>query len=262
MCFLKRMGMTHGDIFLMRKKGIKFLRGKIMGFTKQKTITVAAEDFLERDAVCHAEFEHDKKHWLVQVVQDTDVSNPREDFDYAWTWVTTRGAGYSDKGAMDMDDWHDMEKAEKEKYIYYPLGLLRHSGDTLYAGSGNHWADPGGWDSGCMGVACMTKKKAVREFGSVWKNGEVVKQGVKLTKKIREKAFACLKAGVAEMNMYLHGEVYGVIVTCLETEDNDSCRGFYCKDREEIEQCVKDILPRGMTGEAEDAVVYALEWKW
>jgi hypothetical protein len=234
----------------------------IMSFTKQKTITVSAEDFLDRDAICHAEFKHDNKHWLVQVVPDTDVENPREEFDHAWTWTTTRNAGYSDKGVMDTDDWSDMEKAEKEKYIYYPLGLLRHSGDTLYVGSGDHWADPGGWDSGCMGVAYMTKKKAVQEFGCTWKNGEVIKQGAKLTRKVREKAFARLKSEVAEMNMFLHGEVYGVIVTCLETEDNDSCWGFYCDGRKEIGQCVKDMLPGSMPGEAEDAVVNSLEWKW
>jgi hypothetical protein len=189
-----------------------------------------------------------------------DAFNPREDFAHVWTWATTRNAGYSDKGAMDVNDWHDMEKAEK--YICYPPGLLRHSGDALYVGAEEHWADYGGWDSGCMGVAYMTKKKAVQEFGCTWKNGEVVKQGVKLTKKAREKAFACLKAEVAEMNTYLHGEVYGVIGTCLETEDSDICWGLYCDGKKEIEQRVKDLLPRGMAGEAEDAVVDALEWEW
>ncbi|MDR1073822.1 MAG: hypothetical protein LBL45_09145 [Treponema sp.] len=92
-----------------------------MGFTKRKTIVVSAEDFLDKDEVCHAEFEHNRKRWLVQVAPDMDALNLREDFDHAWTWATTRNAGYSDKGAMDVDDWRDMEKAEKEKYVYYPL---------------------------------------------------------------------------------------------------------------------------------------------
>jgi hypothetical protein len=233
-----------------------------MSFTKQKTIVVSAEDFLQRDAICHAEFEHDTKHYLVQAVPDMDTFNPREEFDHAWTWATTSNAGYSDKGAMDIDDWHDMEKAEREKYIFYPLGLLRHSGDTLYVGSGEHWADSGGWDSGCMGVAYMTKKKAVHEWGSTWKNGGIVKQGTQLTRKVKEKAFECLKVEVAEMNMYVHGEVYGVVVTCLETEAEDSCWGFYCDGRKEICRCIKDVLPNGMTAEAETAVIETLEWKW
>jgi hypothetical protein len=234
----------------------------IMGFTRQKTIDVSAEDFLRRDAVCYAEFEHDTKHYLVQVVPDMNAPNPREEFDHAWTWVTTRNAGYSDKGAMGINDWHYMEKAEREKYIFYPLGLLRHSEDTLYVGSGEHWADSGGWDPGCVGVAYMTKEKAIHEWGCTWKNGEIIKQGLRLTKKVQERAFECLKAEVAEMNMFIHGEVYGVIVTCLETEEEDSCWDFYCGSREDTRQCVKDMLPNGMTAKAEEAVVNALEWKW
>jgi hypothetical protein len=232
-----------------------------MGFTKQKEITVSAEDFLDRDAVCHAEFEHNGNHYLVQVVPDMWGYNSREDYDHVWTWATTRNAGYSDERAMDIDDWYGMEKAEREKYIYYPLGLLRHSGDTLYVGSKEHPVDPGGFDSGCMGVAYMTKKKAVHEWGSVWKNGEIVRQGVRLTKKVRKKAFECLKAEVKEMNMFLHGEVYGVIVTCLETEHNNDCWGFYCGSRDDICRCVKELLPGGMPGEEENAVVNALEWE-
>jgi hypothetical protein len=155
-----------------------------------------------------------------------------------------------------------MEKAEREKYLAYPLGLLRHSGDMIYVGSGEHRADPGGWDSGCMGAAYITKKEAIQKWGSVWKNGECIKPGARLTKKVREKAFKCLKAEVEEMNMFLHGDIYGVIVTCLETEENDSCWGYYCDGRADICRCIKDLLPNGMTGEAEDSVIDALEWRW
>jgi hypothetical protein len=233
-----------------------------MSFTKQKTVDVSAEDFLNRDAVCYAEFEYNADHYLVQVVPDTDVGSPREGSDSAWTWATTWNAGYSDKDAMDINDWHDMEEAEREEYLYYPLGLLRHSGDMLYIGSESHWSDAMGWDSGCMGVAYMEKEKAIRGWGSVWKNGEIVKRGKRLTKKVKEQALGCLRAEVADMNMYLQGKVYGVIVTCLETEAEDSCWGFYCDSREEICRCVKDLLPNGMAAEAETAVVESLEWKW
>jgi hypothetical protein len=113
-----------------------------------------------------------------------------------------------------------------------------------------------------MGVAYMTKKKAVHEWGCAWENGEVVKQGTRLTRKVKEKAFECLEAEVADMHMYTHGEVYGVIVVCLETEAEDSCWGFYCDSREEVCRRVKDLLPGGMTAEAETAVVEALEWEW
>jgi hypothetical protein len=233
-----------------------------MGFTKQKTITVSAEDFLDSNHVCHAEFEHNGKHYLVQVVPDIDLFSPREGDHHEWKWTTGRNAGYSARGAMSIDAWHGMKKAEREKYLAYPLGLLRHSGDTLYVGSKEHWADPGGWDSGCMGVAYIEKKKAARAWDGTLKNGEIVKQGTRLTKKVRKEALECLKAEVKEMNMYLRGEVYGVIVTCLETEADDSCWGFYCDGRGEIEQAVRRVLPKGMTAEEKNAVIEALDWEW
>jgi hypothetical protein len=93
-------------------------------------------------------------------------------------------------------------------------------------------------------------------------NGEAVKQGVRLTKKVKAKAFECLKAEVAEMNMFIHGDVYGSIVTCLETEEDESYWGTFREGRVEIQQLVKDILPSGMTAEEEDAVINALEWVW
>jgi hypothetical protein len=234
-----------------------------MGFTKQKTITVSADDFIQLDAVCYAEFEHEAKYYLVQVVPDMDAVNPREDFDHEWTWTTTQNAGYSDSGAMRLGYWHDMEKAEREKYIAYPLSLLRHSGDTVYVGKNEHWSDPGGWDSGCMGIAYIPKKKAVQVWGSKYKNGEIVRQGTRLTKKVKQRAFECLKAEVAEMNAFLHNDVYGVMFTCLETEeDYESCWGFYCDDRDEMCRHVKEVLPAGMADEELNAVIESLEWKW
>jgi hypothetical protein len=233
-----------------------------MGFTKEKTIIVSANDFLEKDAVCHAEFAHGGKHYLVQVVPDQDAPNPRKDLERTWTWATSRRAGYSDTGAMDITDWRDMEAKERERYLAWPLGLLRHSGDVIYIGSGAHGCDPGGWDSGQMGVAYMTKEEAVNIWGSVWKNGEVIRKGTRLTKKVREKAFECLKAEVAEMNAYLRGDVYGVVVTCLETEEDDSCWGFLCDGWKGIEEVVPELLPAGMAGAEKAAVIRSLEWAW
>ena len=231
-----------------------------MGFTKEKTIIVSAKDFLARDAICHAEFESGGQHYLVQVVRDMDVGNPREEFDHAWTWATTRGAGYSDKHAMSLDEWRGMEKAERARYLSYPLRLLRHSGDTVYVGSGEHWADPGGWDSGQMGVAYITKERVLSEWGAVWKDGKVVNKAKRLTRAIVEKAYKSLKTEVAEMNLFLQGDVYGVMLTCLETEDCDSCWGFYCGAKEEICRAVTELLPAGMAAEEERAVIEALEW--
>jgi hypothetical protein len=225
-----------------------------MGFTKQKTVTVLAEDFLWEDAVCHVEFEHDGRHYLVQAKQDEDAGNPREESDHAWVWATTAGAGYSDKHAMSLDDWEGMDKAERKKYLCYPLGLLRHSGDTVYIGDNAHRADPGGWDSGCMGVAYMAKKEAVAAWGG---EGAAL-----LTKKIRLAALEGLKSEAAEMNLWLQGGVYGVSIMCLETEQEESCWGHYCDGKEELWQAMEELLPGDMTDEAAKVVADSVEWAW
>jgi hypothetical protein len=223
-----------------------------MGFAKEKTVEVCAEDFLRDDLVCHAEFEHGGKRYVVQVVRDRDVENPRLYFDHAWTWATTRGAGYSDKGAMSLSAWDDMDKEEREQYLCYPLGLYRHGGDHVYVGGGAYLD---AWDSGQMGVAYITKEEALAAFGGRGKIGESFKPAKRLTKQVREKALAGLKSEVEEMNCFLHGDVYGVIVTDFDLEDDESCWGFYCADDKEIGACVMDMLPGDMTKEAKQSVV-------
>jgi hypothetical protein len=223
-----------------------------MGFTKEKVITVSAKDFLQKNAVCHAEFEHDGLHYLIQAMSDDDAENPREDDSSCWTWTTTTGAGYRDKGAMSLDAWEEMEKADKERYLWRPLGLYRHSGDAIYVGSGEHVMDPGGWDSGCMGVAYITKKDAIDVWGDVG--------ALRLTKKIQEAALRGLQAEVEEMNMWLLNQVYGVSCVLLETEQTWDCWGYRCSDRAELKRCMRDHLPDGMTEEAMDAVLAGLEW--
>jgi hypothetical protein len=222
-----------------------------MGFVKEETAMAPAKDFLWKGAVCHAEFEHDGAHYLIQAATDEDVGNPREEFDHAWVWAATSGAGCGDKWAMSLDDWSDMSQAEKELYLSYPLGLLRHSGDTVYIGDKDHWSDPGGWDSGQMGVAYMTKKEAVAAWGK--------KGATRLTEKIRKAAYECLREEVNEMNCWLHGEVYGVGVTLLETGWEDSLWGHYCDSREALWQAMRQLLPDGMT-EEEETVADSMEW--
>jgi hypothetical protein len=225
-----------------------------VGFVKEKTIEVAAKDFLWKRAVCHAEFEHNGSHYLVQAAREEDAENPRREWDHAWTWSTTRGAGYSDEGAIDIDDWEDMEPKEREQYLWHPLALYRHGGDVIYVGDNDHWADPGGWDSGQMGVAHIEKKKALAEWG---KEGSV-----RLTKKIKDASLACLKSEVEEMNMWLQGDVYGVSVIELETEEEESCWGHYCANREELTRAMRELMPLGMTEKQEKAVLEDLEWEW
>ncbi|GHT57878.1 hypothetical protein FACS1894109_10940 [Spirochaetia bacterium] len=198
-------------------------------FTKEKTITVTTEDFIEKDSLGHAEFTgSDGKPYLVQVVPDIDARNPREEYDHLWTWTTSRNAGYTDKGAIDLDDIVEDDsipaKFTKE-YLVVKLFLYRHSGDVISMSNGRYPFNDR-WDSGCMGIAYLEKKKAREEYG----------------RKYTKKALKYLKGEIEEMNAFLEGSVYGIMITELESEKEDSCWGYLCANRKELESCISDQL--------------------
>jgi hypothetical protein len=205
-----------------------------MAWSKKKEITVIVDDFIEKDALFHAEFKNkDGKPCLVQVVPDTDTGNPREEYDHLFKWSTTSGAGYTDKDAMSLEEI-ERKPSRKflEEYIVFPLYLYRHSGDVLSTSCARfRMADLQGWDSGCMGIAYLEKKRVLSEYG--WK---------KLTKARHNKLYEYLKGEVEEMNAYISGSVYGVIVTELESEQSDSCWGYICSEKKDVESAVFDML--------------------
>ena len=181
-------------------------------FTKQKTITVTTKDFLEKEAVSYAEFTgKDGMPYLVQVIQDLSPISPRDDYDHAWKWVTSPKAGYTDRNVnIDVDD---------KSYFKAPLFLYRHSGDII---STKPFNCP--WDSGCMGYAYINlEEQQVNE----------------------EQALKYLEAEVEEMNLYISGQVYGVVITNLETEEEtEAIWGIYGSDYAEV---VKDFIPDGVS---------------
>jgi hypothetical protein len=131
-----------------------------MSFSKEKTITVTSEDFLSKDWVVKAEFiGDDRKPYLVQAVFDGDCESPRK-WDNLWTWATTQGAGYSDKGALRLDDITEELHGNtfQNNYLFYHLYLYRHSGDILsVSNTGYPFNDQ--FDAGCIGIAYLSKKK-------------------------------------------------------------------------------------------------------
>ena len=221
-----------------------------MSFSKQKTITVTADDYIEQGALYHTEFiDKDGSQCLIQVLPDCDVESPRE-WDNLWTWATTANAGYSDvkpdyqkearKGYCQKyfyrpDDFHDdndnIDKEFAKTHLIVPLFLHRHSGDVISAGNYDaSWPDKQ-WDAGCMGFAFVNNMKIKEEFNCK-----------RITKKIKTRAMDCLKGEVKTMNAVNFGEVYGIKVINLETEEQDSCWGFICPNLKDLEPCVSDML--------------------
>lgn len=116
------------------------------------------------------------------------------------------------------------------------LGLLDHSGISMYAGGGDHWCDPGGWDSGTVGFIFDTTEGR-DECGTTI-----------------EFVDAVLRQEIAVYDQYLRGDVYGYVVAD-GTEDEESCWGFY--GMEDVESEAKAIAESVVSERAEKR---ALPW--
>lgn len=100
---------------------------------------------------------------------------------------------------------------ERGAHVILPLGLIDHSGISMYVGDGAHPHDPGGWDSGQVGVIFDTtetrKESGLQDAG-------------------HEEIEKALRAEVQVYAQYLRGEVYSYCVTDSDGEHIDSCHGF------------------------------------
>lgn len=92
-----------------------------------------------------------------------------------------------------------------------PLGLLDHSGISMYAGGGAHHQDPGGWDSGTVGVYFTTDEK-IAEIGTP-----------------PESIDKCLREEIDTYDDYLCGDVYYFRITNDDDETLDTLGGIYDK---------------------------------
>lgn len=160
----------------------------------------------------------------ITIYQDTDAETPR-DWDNAGTLVCFHRRyelGDKDHGyrSDDYSSWAELEKAiirEHKPVVILPLSLIDHSGISIYVGGGAHACDPGGWDSGQIGFAYVTRESALKEWG----------KGKRVTAKVRARAKACLEAEIEVYDQYLRGDTYGYCVRNEDDVDLDSCCGFF-----------------------------------
>lgn len=168
----------------------------------------------------------DHGDYIVTVYLDPDPehANPRD-----WSNLGTMVCGHRHYNLGDVqvtsgERW----EAPDDVAVILSLGLIDHSGISMYVGGGAHPADPGGWDSGTVGVIYATSADLVREYGED-------------TPETRAKADELLRLEVKTYDQYLMGEVYGWVVEkrqpacecCDHTPDPEhveSCWGYYNVD--------------------------------
>lgn len=155
-------------------------------------------------------YEHNKL--TVEIINDTDPLNPREDWDNAGVMICSHRRYTLGDEQFDpeyFEGWADLEKhlrKERNAVIVLPLGLYDHSGITMYVGDTHDY-----WDGGQVGFIYIDKETVDKEWG-----GDL------------EKAEQCLRGEVQTYNQYLTGDVWGYrIINPKNDEEVDSCWGFF-----------------------------------
>lgn len=151
------------------------------------------------------------KGYTIEIDQDSDCMNPREDMDNLGTMVcfhSRYNLGDKDKG---ISKEKLVEIANSNDYISLPLYLYDHSGITMNTTGFND-----GWDSGKVGYIFVSKEDVRKEYSC--KN---------VTKSIQEKVLNCLRSEVALYDNYLTGNIYCYDIKDKDGESIDSCCSFY-----------------------------------
>ena len=148
------------------------------------------------------------------------------------------------------DIWYLLEK--HSNIIALPLFLYEHSGITMSTTSFNDR-----WDSGQVDWI-YTDKETVLSQRDKFQN--IKGNLIKITKhNWKEAAYQFLKGEVKEYDMYLQGDVYGIVIEeydsdLEEFDEIDSCWGFYEDSYDEEEILLKLSSEMGVTEELYDTI--------
>ena len=155
------------------------------------------------------------KGYTIEVHQDEDPTNPRDEFDNTGVMLC-----FHQRYALG--DKHSMSFDEAKAYLgrpdvlALPLMLYDHGSLSISTRSFYGRVNHAEWDSGQVGWITITKAQAVKEWGYK-----------KFSKGVRDRALKCLESEVEIYDQYLRGEVYGFNIKSPESENVNSCWGFY-----------------------------------
>jgi len=197
------------------------------------------------------EFEQDG--YTVKLYQDEDAMSPRENDNLTVIVDWHRRYELGDRKASDVELdalrrggfkllARYLRRFEDVLWVQ-PIGMLDHSGVTIWVGGGSHWSDAAGWDSGTVGFAYVTKKRFEELCGS-WPYKP------KSFKGTAEKWLEHTSTEeIEEYDRYLRGDVYGYVIEDEDGNHVDSCWGFI--GGEYAQQEAKDALKSHLSYEVE-----------
>lgn len=154
--------------------------------------------------------------YTVEIHHDDDAESPRQ-----WSQTGTmvhwhrryslgdREATSREMEALERGGWRLLIRYLRRyegATMLLKLGLIDHSGLSMYADGGPSASDPQGWDSGTVGFI-YDSAKGREETGAT-------------------DIEAALRAEIEEYDAFLQGQTYGFIVLDPAGEQVDSCWGF------------------------------------
>ena len=174
------------------------------------------------------------KGFSIRLETDEDSENPREWDTLGTIFYRYKGhtlgdieipkSYFSDKlgdtvyinSLEEAGEW--IEEIYGEQVIVLPVSVYEHGGILLSVG-----AKTDVWDSSDIGFICVSKDKAIKEYGEI-------------TEEVKETIKRVLKGEIETFNQWINGLVCGYIIekseTCekcghVEEKHLDSCWGFY-----------------------------------
>lgn len=128
----------------------------------------------------------------------------------------------------------EMEAVEASDAVWLPVYAYVHSGATI---STKPYSCP--WDSGQSGIAWISRRDALQEWGNKV-----------MTKKVREKAEAFIKGFIKEYDQALQGDIYGYVIES-DGEEVGSLWGIFGREYAEKEMnAALSLMSRRKSGEA------------
>ena len=180
--------------------------------------------------------------WTVETYYDEDPMSPRDADNLGTLAIWHRSYDLGDKShevdvaTAAMDRWGSYALTARYLRMFHgatvvlKVGMLDHSGISLYSGGGAHCMDPGGWDSGTVGLIWDTPE------GRAMTGVELANVG------------AALEGEVREMASYVEGDVYGYRILDADGEELDSCWGYighayFAEARDSAVEYLLETLP-------------------
>jgi hypothetical protein len=185
---------------------------------------------------------------VARLFQDEDAPKPSysDQFGTLVTWH--RNYCFEEDGTKRFGEPSDfLLEAKRKGWIYLLVGMLDHSGITLYEGGQAHGMDPGGWDSGQVGFIYGSRERFIKY---------VDMRPVRW----RVRGLELLRAELKEWDQYVTGDVWGYTVETVDGEHYDSCSGFYDYDYAlgEMKQALAHCVKGEQEAEAMENLSFAL----